>query len=47
MIYWLIWKERNAHIFNLKYKTANQPVAEIADDILVWREAGLFTLEND
>lgn len=43
LICWLIWKERNARIFQHVSKLPDQLAEDIKDEIAVWRVAGIFS----
>ena len=43
LICWLIWKERNARIFQHVSKTPDQPAEDIKEEIVVWGLAGIFS----
>lgn len=43
LICWLIWKERNARIFQHVSKLLDQLAEDIKDEIAVWRVAGVFS----
>lgn len=43
LICWLIWKERNAKIFQHVSKTLDQPAEDIKEEIAVWGVAGIFS----
>uniref|UniRef100_I1PS25 Uncharacterized protein n=1 Tax=Oryza glaberrima TaxID=4538 RepID=I1PS25_ORYGL len=43
LICWLIWKERNARIFQHVSKTLDQPAEDIKEEIAVWGVAGIFS----
>lgn len=42
MVCWFIWKERNARIFEHVSKSATQLFWAIREEIIIWREAGIF-----
>lgn len=39
---WLVWKERNARIFENRRKSPSQLFGGVLEEIVVWREAGVF-----
>ncbi len=39
---WLIWKERNARIFDQKMRSPDQLVEDIKEEIMVWKTAAVF-----
>lgn len=43
LICWLIWKERNARIFQHVSKLLDQLAEDIKDEIAIWRVAGIFS----
>ncbi|BAS99147.1 Os06g0681050 [Oryza sativa Japonica Group] len=43
LICWLIWKERNARIFQHVSMTTEQVAENIKEEIAVWRVAGIFS----
>jgi hypothetical protein len=42
LVSWLIWKERNIRVFDQRSKTAKHLVADIKEEVAVWRAAGVF-----
>lgn len=42
MVCWFIWKERDARILEHSSKTVEQIYSAIREEILTWREAGIF-----
>uniref|UniRef100_A0A0E0EY43 BTB domain-containing protein n=1 Tax=Oryza meridionalis TaxID=40149 RepID=A0A0E0EY43_9ORYZ len=42
MVCWLIWKECNARIFEQRSRTAGQLFSGIREEIMIWKEAGVF-----
>jgi hypothetical protein len=42
LVCWMLWKERNLRIFEHKDCTAAQVYRAIRDEVLIWREAGVF-----
>uniref|UniRef100_A0A0D9XMG6 O-fucosyltransferase family protein n=1 Tax=Leersia perrieri TaxID=77586 RepID=A0A0D9XMG6_9ORYZ len=43
---WLIWKERNARVFDQQSRTAEQLFQEIKKEIMVWKSASLLTSDE-
>ena len=43
---WFLWKERSARIFEQKFRTTEQLVCDIKEEIIVWKTAGVFTACN-
>ena len=41
LTWWMLWKERNARIFDRKASTVEQVTDKIMDEIFSWRMAGL------
>lgn len=46
LICWQIWKERNARVFDQQSRSPDQLVEAIKEEIVVWKEAGYFTVYN-
>ncbi|BAH94054.1 Os07g0663200 [Oryza sativa Japonica Group] len=42
LVCWLIWKERNARIFEQRLRSPEQLVEDIKEEINVWRSAAVF-----
>ncbi|BAD82163.1 cyst nematode resistance protein-like protein [Oryza sativa Japonica Group] len=42
LVCWLVWKERNARVFDQKFNTADLLSADIKEEVAVWRAAGIF-----
>lgn len=47
LICWIVWKERNARIFQNVSRTAQQLVQDIREEIEVWKAAGIFSLISE
>ncbi|EEE50714.1 hypothetical protein OsJ_30995 [Oryza sativa Japonica Group] len=47
LVCWRIWKERNAQVFDQKEKTVESLVADIKEDVMVWRAAGIFQFSEE
>uniref|UniRef100_A0A0E0LH15 Uncharacterized protein n=1 Tax=Oryza punctata TaxID=4537 RepID=A0A0E0LH15_ORYPU len=43
---WFLWKERNARVFEQKFRSTEQLVCDIKEEILVWKAAGVITTSN-
>ena len=41
LTWWLLWKERNARIFDSKASTSDVVASKIFDELLSWKQAGL------
>jgi len=46
MVSWLIWKQRNARVFNNAEKTLNQLLSDIFSEDNVWVQAGASKLSG-
>uniref|UniRef100_A0A0E0F6X1 Uncharacterized protein n=1 Tax=Oryza meridionalis TaxID=40149 RepID=A0A0E0F6X1_9ORYZ len=44
MVCWLIWKECNARVFNQPYRTTDQIFNGISEEIVIWKDAGIFQM---
>ena len=42
LVCWMLWKERNSRIFDHKDCATAQVYRSIRDEMLIWREAGVF-----
>uniref|UniRef100_J3L539 Uncharacterized protein n=1 Tax=Oryza brachyantha TaxID=4533 RepID=J3L539_ORYBR len=42
LVTWLIWKERNARMFNQVASTVDKLFNDIRTEVMIWREAGIF-----
>jgi hypothetical protein len=40
MVYWRIWKEKNARVFKLENNTVDRVFELIIEDVRAWRDAG-------
>jgi hypothetical protein len=47
LVCWRIWKERNARVFDQKEKTVESLVADIKEDVMVWRAASIFQFSEE
>uniref|UniRef100_A0A0D3G929 Uncharacterized protein n=2 Tax=Oryza TaxID=4527 RepID=A0A0D3G929_9ORYZ len=43
---WLLWEERNARVFEQKFRSIEQLVQNIKEEVIVWKTAGVFTTCN-
>lgn len=46
LVCWKVWKERNARIFDDKSKVVEHLVADIKEEVLIWRATGIFSCEE-
>ena len=44
LVSWLIWMERNARVFDQRSKMAEHLVADIKEEVAVWRAAGCVSV---
>jgi hypothetical protein len=42
LVCWMVWKERNARVFQSQSRTAGSLFALIKEEVVVWKEAGVF-----
>jgi hypothetical protein len=43
LVYWIIWRERNARIFRQLFSTTDRILEPIMDEIRTWSAAGCVT----